>query len=141
MSTFAGNTRCVFGVSIKQHWKMDDENRIRLKTALRLISASNEDIFFNSDTLVDDSSTGDGAEVKDPFDDDVNSLDEPSETYQPNQIFGKVITVLRDVNDWSIHFRFSAATKSIGRGDRIDGPIHFWPSKGGSGNTVRVERR
>lgn len=121
---------------------MDDENKIRLKNALRLISASNEDLFFNSDTLVDDSSTGDGAEVKDPFDDDANSLDELSEQNQPNQIFVKVIAVVKDVNDWcTIHLRFSAATESIGRGDRIDGPIHFWSSEGSSGNTVRVERR
>lgn len=70
---------------------MDDENRIRLKNALRLISASNEDLFFNSNFDIDDSSAGDGIEIKDPFDDDAYSSVDVNETPEPNCIFAKVI--------------------------------------------------
>lgn len=69
---------------------MDDENRLRLKNALRLISASNEDLFYNSNFDIDDKSPGEDVEIKDPFDDDAYSSDDTNETPDPNQIFGKV---------------------------------------------------
>lgn len=72
---------------------MEDENKLRLRNALRIISASEEDLFFASN-IVEDSSAGDGTEVKDPFDDDAFSLDDPEDIPSQNQTFAKVISTL-----------------------------------------------
>lgn len=91
---------------------MEDENKIRLKNALRLVSASNEDLFFDSNSVYDDSSADNCVQVKDPFDDDtINDSDGENETPDPIQMHGKVIYVFKPIRKILNSFCCFTATK------------------------------
>lgn len=97
---------------------MDDENKIRLKNALRLISASDEDLFFSANIVDAD----DGIEVKDPYDEDAYISDDPNEAPSPNQSFGKVKFLHSNgVNDSFILYSFfSLYSDQVERTKRSD---------------------
>lgn len=69
---------------------MDDEGKLRLGNALRLISASNEDLFFCSNFDLDSCADTIDIQHNDPFDDDTRSSDDRMESPDLNRFGLKV---------------------------------------------------